>query len=67
MIGEFNAYNLTAAYAVARCLAPDNISKDELLAALSDLRGAEGRFDYIQHPTRKGCIGIVDYAHTPDA
>ncbi|MCC7246463.1 MAG: UDP-N-acetylmuramoyl-L-alanyl-D-glutamate--2,6-diaminopimelate ligase [Saprospiraceae bacterium] len=67
MIGEFNAYNLTAAYAVARCLAPDAIGKDELLAALSDLRGAEGRFDYIQHPSKKGCIGIVDYAHTPDA
>ncbi|HNL37924.1 MAG TPA: cyanophycin synthetase, partial [Saprospiraceae bacterium] len=37
------------------------------LTALSDLRGAEGRFDYVVHPSKNGCIGIVDYAHTPDA
>lgn len=71
MIGEFNAYNLTAAYAVAMLSAkftkPSRFSKLEILAALSDLRGAEGRFDYVNHPTKPGCIGIVDYAHTPDA
>ncbi len=64
MIGEFNAYNLTAAYAVAVLLGRD---KMETLTALSDLRGAEGRFDYLKHPSKTGCIGIVDYAHTPDA
>ncbi|HRI62268.1 MAG TPA: UDP-N-acetylmuramoyl-L-alanyl-D-glutamate--2,6-diaminopimelate ligase, partial [Saprospiraceae bacterium] len=71
MIGEFNAYNLTAAYAVAMIMAkftkPSRFSKLETLTALSDLRGAEGRFDYINHPSKPGCIGIVDYAHTPDA
>lgn len=71
MIGEFNAYNLTAAYAVAMLMAkftkPSRFSKLETLTALSDLRGAEGRFDYINHPSKTGCIGIVDYAHTPDA
>lgn len=64
MIGEFNAYNLTAAYAVARLL---DCEKMETLTALSDLTGAEGRFDYLKHPSKPGCIGIVDYAHTPDA
>jgi UDP-N-acetylmuramoyl-L-alanyl-D-glutamate--2,6-diaminopimelate ligase len=64
MMGEFNAYNLTATYAVAMLLGVDKISA---LTALSDLRGAEGRFDYLAHPTKTGCIGIVDYAHTPDA
>jgi UDP-N-acetylmuramoyl-L-alanyl-D-glutamate--2,6-diaminopimelate ligase len=64
MIGEFNAYNLAAAYAVARTLGQE---KTETLTALSDLRGAEGRFDYLNHPSKPGCIGIVDYAHTPDA
>jgi len=64
MIGEFNAYNLTAAYAAALLLGRD---KMETLTALSDLRGAEGRFDYLSHPSKTGCIGIVDYAHTPDA
>lgn len=64
MIGEFNAFNLTAAYATALLLGCDKI---ETLTALSDLRGAEGRFDYLNHPAKPGCIGIIDYAHTPDA
>lgn len=70
MIGEFNAFNLAAVYAAAllatRTLpaAPD---RNEFLTVLSDLRGAEGRFDYVNHPAKPGCIGIVDYAHTPDA
>ncbi len=64
MIGEFNAYNLSAAYAVAALLGEE---KTATLTALSDLQGAEGRFEYINHPTKPGCIGIVDYAHTPDA
>lgn len=64
LIGEFNACNLTAVYAVARLLGCDKL---ETLTALSDLRGAEGRFDYIMHPSKPGCIGIIDYAHTPDA
>lgn len=63
LIGEFNAYNLLAAYGTARLL---GIEKVAALTALSDLRGAEGRFDYVTHPTKQ-CIGIVDYAHTPDA
>ena len=33
---------------------------------LSNLDGAEGRFDYIVSNLQK-VIGIVDYAHTPDA
>ncbi len=64
MIGEFNAYNLTAVYAVARLLGADKL---QILTALSDLHGAEGRFEYVAHPTKPDCIGIVDYAHTPDA
>ncbi|MBL7780965.1 MAG: UDP-N-acetylmuramoyl-L-alanyl-D-glutamate--2,6-diaminopimelate ligase [Saprospiraceae bacterium] len=71
MIGEFNAYNLTAAYAVARLLLGADkqaqVAKAELLTVLSNLRGAEGRFDYVSHPDKPGCIAIVDYAHTPDA
>ncbi|MBL7826359.1 MAG: UDP-N-acetylmuramoyl-L-alanyl-D-glutamate--2,6-diaminopimelate ligase [Saprospiraceae bacterium] len=64
LIGEFNAYNLTAAYAVARQL---DIPKMEALTAISNLLGAEGRFEHLPHPKKPGCIGIVDYAHTPDA
>jgi len=71
MIGEFNAYNLAAAYGVATILSglsnSSRLGKSDILTALSNLPGAEGRFDYINHPSKPGCIGIVDYAHTPDA
>jgi len=62
LIGEFNAYNLLAVYGAAICLGED---KQEVLTALSMLSGAEGRFDYII--SKQQIIGIVDYAHTPDA
>lgn len=63
LIGEFNAYNLLAVYGTAICL---NEDRDEVLAALSNITGAEGRFDYTISNNEK-VIGIVDYAHTPDA
>ena len=63
LIGEFNAYNLLAVYGAAICLGQD---KQEVLRCLSILSGAEGRFDYFISPNEK-VIGIVDYAHSPDA
>ncbi|MEN9953145.1 MAG: hypothetical protein RLZZ520_1413 [Bacteroidota bacterium] len=63
LIGEFNAYNLLAVYAAAICLGED---KQDVLQSLSNLTGAEGRFDYIVSP-KDSIIGIIDYAHTPDA
>jgi UDP-N-acetylmuramyl-tripeptide synthetase len=63
LIGEFNAYNLLAVYGAAICLGED---KQEILRCLSMLTGAEGRFDYIVS-NKQQVIGIVDYAHTPDA
>ena len=63
MIGEFNAYNLLAVYGAAVCLEQD---KNVVLQVLSRLDGAEGRFDYMVSDHDK-VIGIVDYAHTPDA
>ena len=63
MIGEFNAYNLLAVYAAAISLGEE---KNEVLTSLSQLTGAEGRFDYLLS-NRQKVVGIVDYAHTPDA
>ena len=63
LIGEFNAYNLLAVYGAAVCLGQD---KQEVLLQLSNMDGAEGRFDYSISPVEK-VVGIVDYAHTPDA
>lgn len=62
MIGSFNAYNLLAVYAAALLLDQD---KAKVLTSLSRLKGAEGRFDFFI--SADGVIGIVDYAHTPDA
>ena len=63
MIGEFNAYNLLAVYATAICLGKDKV---DVLLAMSNIDGAEGRFDY-EVSKQENVIGIVDYAHTPDA
>jgi UDP-N-acetylmuramoyl-L-alanyl-D-glutamate--2,6-diaminopimelate ligase len=62
LIGEFNAYNLLAVYGAAMCMNEDS---EKVLLVLSSLTGAEGRFDYII--SKEKIIGIVDYAHTPDA
>jgi len=63
MIGTFNAYNLLAVYGVAKLLGED---KMQILADLSNLNGAPGRFETYMSPNEK-VLGIVDYAHTPDA
>ncbi len=63
MIGEFNAYNLLAVFEAAICLGQD---KNLILQLLSNLDGAEGRFDYMVSGHDK-IMGIIDYAHTPDA
>lgn len=62
LVGSFNAYNLLAAYGTAVLLGQDQL---HVLTQLSNLSGAEGRFDYIT--SSQQIIGIVDYAHTPDA
>lgn len=62
MVGSFNAYNLLATYGTAILLGQEKLN---VLTILSTLAGAEGRFDYTV--SKSGVIGIVDYAHTPDA
>ncbi len=79
LIGEFNASNLLAVYGTAILLGEQPIN---ILTALSDLEPPRGRFQIIRGtgiPAREdvstgkdaggpaGIIGIVDYAHTPDA
>lgn len=62
LVGSFNAYNLLAAYGTAMLLGQDKLA---VLTLLSNLTGAEGRFDYVSNARQ--ITGIVDYAHTPDA
>lgn len=63
LIGEFNAYNLLAVYGAALCLGQ---KEEEVLRCMSNLRSAQGRFDYL-YDEKKMVLAIVDYAHTPDA
>ena len=60
--GHFNAYNLLATYAAGSLL---DQSQQEILTSISQITGAEGRFELIR--SAKNITGIVDYAHTPDA
>ena len=62
LIGDFNAYNLLAVYAVAVELGMDQL---DVLTHLSLLKPPAGRFERVQAP--EGITAIVDYAHTPDA
>jgi UDP-N-acetylmuramoyl-L-alanyl-D-glutamate--2,6-diaminopimelate ligase len=62
LIGEFNAYNILAVYAVASLLGED---KTEILRTLSSIEKVSGRFELV-YP-ESGVVAIVDYAHTPNA
>ena len=61
ILGDFNAYNLCAIYAVGVELGKDPL---QLLTAISLLKSVDGRFQTIQG---KNITAVVDYAHTPDA
>ena len=63
LAGRFNAYNLLAAYGV---LVQLDHEPEDVLRALSELRGAAGRLEPVGIPGVE-TLGLVDYAHTPDA
>ena len=62
LIGDFNAYNLLAVFAVSQLLGDD---ATEVMTVISQLESVEGRFEYLK--SEGGITAIVDYAHTPDA
>lgn len=62
LIGSFNAYNLLAIYGAAVLLGEE---KTDVLTICSNLNSVDGRFEHITSPNQ--IIGIIDYAHTPDA
>jgi len=62
LVGGFNAYNILAVYGAAILLEQETI---KVLTAISEITGAEGRFETLR--SASGVVGIVDYAHTPDA
>jgi len=62
LIGQFNASNVAAIYAVAELL---GLEKLQILTIISQLENVSGRFETVI--SEDGVIAIVDYAHTPDA
>jgi UDP-N-acetylmuramoyl-L-alanyl-D-glutamate--2,6-diaminopimelate ligase len=62
LIGRFNAYNILSVYAVAKQF---GLKDYEVLTALSMLKSAKGRFQFVRN--NDFITGIVDYAHTEDA
>jgi len=62
LVGRFNAYNLTAAYAVGLAL---GFTPKEVLEVLATAPPVPGRFE--QEVFEGTITAIVDYAHTPDA
>jgi len=62
LIGSFNAYNILSVYAAAIELKEEKL---QILTTLSNLHSPEGRFQFFKTPNN--ILGIVDYAHTPDA
>ena len=61
LIGKFNAYNLLTVLSASKLL---NLERKKILVGLSMLKNPDGRFDVVK---MNKIIGIVDYAHTPDA
>jgi UDP-N-acetylmuramoyl-L-alanyl-D-glutamate--2,6-diaminopimelate ligase len=61
-IGRYNVSNLLAVYGTAILLGQDH---SEILTRLSQLEPVEGRLETVLLGNDR--IGIVDYAHTPDA
>lgn len=62
LIGDFNASNLAAVYAVAELLGLEQL---ETLQLISNLESVTGRFQYTISSQK--ITAIVDFAHTPDA
>jgi len=62
LLGKFNANNLLAVFAAAEQL---GFEVNEVLHAVSVIAPVEGRFDIIHGKEER--VGIVDYAHSPDA
>jgi UDP-N-acetylmuramoyl-L-alanyl-D-glutamate--2,6-diaminopimelate ligase len=62
LVGEFNVYNLLAAYGAALAC---GITQEQIHEALAGTTGVPGRFERVD--LGQPFTVIVDYAHTPDA
>ncbi len=63
LVGEFNMYNLLASFVTLLEL---GFGVNEITKVLQEAKGAGGRMELVKGK-KDSVIGIVDYAHTPDA
>ncbi|KKQ34085.1 MAG: UDP-N-acetylmuramoyl-L-alanyl-D-glutamate-2,6-diaminopimelate ligase [Candidatus Nomurabacteria bacterium GW2011_GWB1_37_5] len=61
LVGLFNVYNLLAVYGAADLL---GMPKEKIFNLLSKLEPVRGRLELVRGGS---VLGIIDYAHTPDA
>lgn len=62
LIGRFNAYNILSVYGTAVLLGEE---PNDVLTLLSGITPPPGRFEQVVSGNK--IVGIIDYAHTPDA
>ena len=61
LIGDFNAYNASAAFAVAKL---SGIKDETIAEGILSTPQVPGRFEVLSNGTRKV---VIDYSHTPDS
>ncbi|MGY3749704.1 UDP-N-acetylmuramoyl-L-alanyl-D-glutamate--2,6-diaminopimelate ligase [Vagococcus acidifermentans] len=61
MIGDFNVYNILAAFGACYGL---GLASEAIIRSIAKIEGVKGRFQLV--PNHRGVTAIVDYAHTPD-
>src|SRR5206468_11855680 len=61
VLGKFSIYNALAA--IGACYL-SGLTLEQIIKGLERIEGVKGRFEKV--PNSKGCLIIVDYAHTPD-
>ncbi len=62
MLGKFNAYNLLGIWSACRLIGFD---MQKVNKVLEDITPPSSRFEYFM--SANGVLGVVDYAHKPDA
>ena len=61
LVGEFNAYNATAAFAITKL---HGVNEDQIIEGIKTTQQVPGRFEVIRKENKKV---IIDYAHSADS
>lgn len=61
LLGEFNAYNIVAAYCAVKNIVP----LESILSSIKTFQGVPGRLNFTKLPN--GASAVIDYAHNPSS